>query len=69
MPKIDFAALKKQLPAQAAILDTLQKQYESISIPYGSIPDKLNAEISKWCEFNVINLLKKNYSIYIFFFF
>lgn len=53
LPKIDFAALKKQLPAQASILESLQKQYEAISIPYGSIPEKYNAEISKWSQFNV----------------
>uniref|UniRef100_A0A914WI91 ATP synthase subunit d, mitochondrial n=1 Tax=Plectus sambesii TaxID=2011161 RepID=A0A914WI91_9BILA len=34
LPKIDFAGMKKRAPEQAAIFDALQKQYESIKIPY-----------------------------------
>ena len=53
LPKFDFAELKKKLPAQAAIIDSLQKQYESVKIPYGNVPEDKNKEINKWAEFNV----------------
>ena len=53
LPKVDFAALKKQLPAQASIIDSLQKQYEAVKVPYGAIPEQNAKEISKWQEFHV----------------
>lgn len=53
LPKVDFAALKKQMPSHASLLDQLQKQYEAVKVPYGTIPDKLNIEIEKWTQFNV----------------
>ncbi|VDK59897.1 unnamed protein product [Cylicostephanus goldi] len=52
IPKVDFAALKKQLPAHAAILDSLQKQLEAIKIPYGEIPKAYLQEIDHWTEYN-----------------
>ncbi|KAH7731949.1 Protein ATP-5 [Aphelenchoides avenae] len=52
LPKVDFAALKKQMPSHANLLDQLQKQYEAVKVPYGTIPDKLNIEIEKWTQFN-----------------
>ncbi|PIO58377.1 hypothetical protein TELCIR_20189, partial [Teladorsagia circumcincta] len=38
LPQVDFNALKKTMPAHAAILDSLQKQFDAIKIPYGEIP-------------------------------
>ncbi|CAJ0576966.1 unnamed protein product, partial [Mesorhabditis spiculigera] len=52
LPKIDFAALKKTLPAHAATIDALQKQYEAIKIPYGEVPKQHLEEIKQWEEFN-----------------
>ncbi|KAI6219524.1 ATP synthase subunit d, mitochondrial [Aphelenchoides fujianensis] len=52
LPKVDFAALKKQMPAHANVLDSLQKQYEALKIPYGEVPAALNAEIEKWAKYN-----------------
>lgn len=65
--QVDFAALKKEMPAHAAILDSLQKQYEALKIPYGEVPaefakvdmkrrrwlhrDELQ-EVEKWSEYN-----------------
>lgn len=43
LPKIDFAGLKKRAPEQAAIFDALQKQYESIKIPYPTAEPMLKA--------------------------
>lgn len=53
LPKVDFAALKKKLPDQTSLLDSLQKQYESVSIPYGNINENFQLEISKWVKYNV----------------
>lgn len=36
--QVDFAALKKALPTHAATIDSLQKQYEAVKIPYGEVP-------------------------------
>ncbi|KAJ1370988.1 hypothetical protein KIN20_032845 [Parelaphostrongylus tenuis] len=52
LPKVDFNALKKEMPAHSAILDSLQKQLEAIKIPYGEIPKKYLQEIDHWTEFN-----------------
>lgn len=40
------------MPAHSALLDSLQKQYEAIKIPYGEIPEQHNKEINKWVEYN-----------------
>jgi hypothetical protein len=53
LPKVDFAALKKQMPTHTSTLDSLQKQYEALKIPYGEVPAPLLAEIEKWTKFNV----------------
>ncbi|KIH50085.1 hypothetical protein ANCDUO_19839 [Ancylostoma duodenale] len=52
LPKVDFNALKKAMPAHAAILDSLQKQFDSIKIPYGEIPKAYLQEIDHWIEYN-----------------
>uniref|UniRef100_A0A1I7WCQ0 ATP synthase subunit d, mitochondrial n=1 Tax=Heterorhabditis bacteriophora TaxID=37862 RepID=A0A1I7WCQ0_HETBA len=52
IPKIDFAALKKAMPAHANVLDSLQKQYEAINIPYGDIPKQYLQEVDHWMEYN-----------------
>ncbi|CAD5207551.1 unnamed protein product [Bursaphelenchus okinawaensis] len=52
LPKVDFAQLKKELPDHAKILDSLQKQFEAIKIPYGEVPKDLSAEVDKWVQFN-----------------
>jgi hypothetical protein len=50
---VDWAALKKQMPEQSAALETLQKQWESLNIPYGAVPEKFSKEIEKWTQYNV----------------
>lgn len=52
LPKIDFAALKKALPAHSAVLDSLQKQYESVKIPYGEVPAEYLKEVDQWVDYN-----------------
>ncbi|KAI1702667.1 ATP synthase D chain, mitochondrial (ATP5H) domain-containing protein [Ditylenchus destructor] len=52
LPKVNFAELKKQMPSHAAVLDSLQKQYEKINIPYGTIPEQYNADAGKWAQYN-----------------
>ncbi|KHJ76317.1 hypothetical protein OESDEN_24063, partial [Oesophagostomum dentatum] len=52
LPKVDFNALKKALPDHAAILDSLQKQFDAIKIPYGEIPKAYLQEIDHWIEYN-----------------
>ncbi|RCN49145.1 hypothetical protein ANCCAN_04718 [Ancylostoma caninum] len=52
LPKVDFNALKKAMPAHAAILDSLQKQFDAIKIPYGEIPKAYLQEIDHWIEYN-----------------
>jgi hypothetical protein len=56
LPKVDFAALKKQMPAHSSLLDQLQKQYEAIQIPYGTVPEKFSVEIDKWQKFNELRI-------------
>jgi len=41
------------MPEQSATLDALQKQWEQMKIPYGTVPDTLNKEIDKWIQYNV----------------
>lgn len=48
--EVDFAALKKAMPAHSAVLDSLQKQYESVKIPYGEVPKEFN----QVCYFNSV---------------
>jgi hypothetical protein len=55
-PKVDWAAMKKQMPEQSAALDSLQKQWESLNIPYGNVPDSLTKEIEQWVKYNVSGL-------------
>ncbi|CAI2355065.1 unnamed protein product [Caenorhabditis sp. 36 PRJEB53466] len=52
LPKVDFAALKKALPAHSAILDSLQKQYEAVKIPYGEVPSDYLKEVDQWVDYN-----------------
>ncbi|VDL62993.1 unnamed protein product [Nippostrongylus brasiliensis] len=52
LPQVDFAALKKAMPAHSAVLDSLQKQFEAIKIPYGEIPKAYLQEIDHWVEYN-----------------
>ncbi|CAJ0960658.1 unnamed protein product, partial [Mesorhabditis belari] len=52
LPKVDFAALKKALPTHAATIDSLQKQYEAVKIPYGEVPKEYLDEIKQWQEYN-----------------
>ena len=52
LPKVDFAALKKAMPAHASLIDSLQKQYEAIKIPYGDVPAEYAKEVDAWAEFN-----------------
>jgi len=53
LPKVDWADVKKKLgPSHSSVLETLQKQYEAISIPYGTIPDKMTKEIEDWTKYN-----------------
>lgn len=53
LPKIDFDGLKKRMPRHETLLDSLKKQYDSIAISYGSIPDTHNKEIEDWVKYNV----------------
>jgi F-type H+-transporting ATPase subunit d len=55
-PKVDWAELKKQMPEQSAALDTLKKQWESMSISYGSVPENFQKEIDKWIQYNQARL-------------
>lgn len=52
LPKIDFDGLKKRMPRHETLLDSLKKQYDSIAISYGSIPDTHNKEIEDWVKYN-----------------
>uniref|UniRef100_A0A0N5CGQ4 ATP synthase subunit d, mitochondrial n=1 Tax=Strongyloides papillosus TaxID=174720 RepID=A0A0N5CGQ4_STREA len=52
LPKIDFAALKKEMPGYASILDSLQKQYEGIKIPKGTVPEEYKKQITEFVAFN-----------------
>ncbi|CEF66752.1 ATPase, F0 complex, subunit D, mitochondrial family-containing protein [Strongyloides ratti] len=52
LPKIDFTDLKKKMPGYASILDSLQKQYETIKIPKGTIPEEYNKQINEFTAFN-----------------
>lgn len=53
IPKVDWAELKKQMPEQVAALDTLRKQWESLNISYGTVPENFQKEIDKWTQYNV----------------
>lgn len=52
LPQVDFNALKKAMPAHSAILDSLQKQFDSIKIPYGEVPKEYLQEIDHWVAYN-----------------
>ncbi|KJH48692.1 hypothetical protein DICVIV_05193 [Dictyocaulus viviparus] len=52
LPKVDFDALKKAMPSQSAVLDSLQKQLAAIKIPYGEIPKQYLQEIDHWTKYN-----------------
>ncbi|GMT10261.1 hypothetical protein PFISCL1PPCAC_1558, partial [Pristionchus fissidentatus] len=52
LPKFDFAALKKAMPTHSALIDSLQKQYEAVKIPYGEVPSAHNKEIDSWLNYN-----------------
>uniref|UniRef100_A0A915NA88 ATP synthase subunit d, mitochondrial n=3 Tax=Meloidogyne TaxID=189290 RepID=A0A915NA88_9BILA len=56
LPKVDWAELKKQMPEQSAALDTLKKQWESLNIAYGTIPENFQKEIDKWIQYNQARL-------------
>lgn len=43
-PKIDWAAYKNKIP-NAALVDSFQKSYESLKVPYP--PDNLSSEVDK----------------------
>uniref|UniRef100_A0A0K0G2Y7 ATP synthase subunit d, mitochondrial n=1 Tax=Strongyloides venezuelensis TaxID=75913 RepID=A0A0K0G2Y7_STRVS len=52
LPKIDFAALKKKMPGYASVLDSLQKQYEGLKIPKGTVPEEYKKQIAEFVAFN-----------------
>uniref|UniRef100_A0A0N4ZND0 ATP synthase subunit d, mitochondrial n=1 Tax=Parastrongyloides trichosuri TaxID=131310 RepID=A0A0N4ZND0_PARTI len=52
LPKIDFAGLKKQMPEYASVLDSLQKQYEGLKIPRGTIPEGHKKQIQEFVAYN-----------------
>jgi len=54
------------MPEQSAALDTLKKQWESLNIAYGTIPENFQKEIDKWIQYNVLFFLLNSIKIYYF---
>ncbi|VDM96370.1 unnamed protein product [Thelazia callipaeda] len=51
LPKYDFAKLKEQMPEHRAVLNNLQKQYEALKVPFGTVPERLTQEIDQFLKY------------------